>query len=249
MPDLAPPFLAFAFLTFCLAGLVKGVTGMGLPTVAMGLLAAVMPPATAAALLLLPSLVTNLWQLAAGPDPLGAVRRFWPMMAGVAVATTAAAGALSGDDARLASAALGGVLALYAALGLSGWRPTLRERAGRRLAAPVGLVTGAVTGATGVFVIPAVPYLQALGLEKEELVQALGLSFTVSTLALGAGLALHGGLPAPAIGGSAAALIPAGLGMAAGTKLRRVIAPETFRTLFFAGLLALGLYLAATAAG
>ncbi|MCR2730907.1 sulfite exporter TauE/SafE family protein, partial [Salmonella enterica] len=54
-----------------------------------------------------------------------------------------------------------------------------------------GLVTGALTGATGVFVIPAVPYLNALGLARDDLVQALGLSFTVSTLALAAGLAWH----------------------------------------------------------
>ena len=54
--------------TFLLAGLVKGVIGMGLPTVAMGLLAVVLPPAEAAALLVVPSLVTNVWQLLAGPS-------------------------------------------------------------------------------------------------------------------------------------------------------------------------------------
>ena len=47
---------------FLLAGLVKGVIGMGLPTVAMGLLALVLPPAEAAAIVVVPSLVTNVWQ-------------------------------------------------------------------------------------------------------------------------------------------------------------------------------------------
>ncbi len=46
-----------------------------------------------------------------------------------------------------------------------------------------GTVTGLIASVTGVFVIPSVPYLQAIGLEKEELLQALGLSFTISTLA------------------------------------------------------------------
>jgi hypothetical protein len=41
----------------------------------------------------------------------------------------------------------------------------------------VGVITGAITATTGVFVMPAVPYL-AIGLEKEDLVGALGLSFT-----------------------------------------------------------------------
>ena len=55
-------------------------------------------------------------------------------------------------------------------------------------------MTGIITAATGVFVIPAVPYLQAIGLEKDQLVQALGLSFTVSTLALAANIARAGAL-------------------------------------------------------
>ncbi|HEY0438739.1 MAG TPA: sulfite exporter TauE/SafE family protein, partial [Xanthobacteraceae bacterium] len=54
--------IAAVAAAFVLAGLVKGVIGMGLPTVAMGLLGLAMPPAQAAALLLIPSFVTNVWQ-------------------------------------------------------------------------------------------------------------------------------------------------------------------------------------------
>ena len=109
-----------------------------------------------------------------------------------------------------------------------------------RWAGPViGVITGLVTGATGVFVLPAVPYLGALGLERDDLVQALGLSFTVSTLALAAGLASHGALPLQAAGSSLFALVPALAGMALGGRLRAQIRPETFRLCFFVGLLAL----------
>ena len=61
----APLFLVTA--TFLLAGFVKGVVGLGLPTVAMGLLTLVLAPSQAAALLIVPSFVTNIWQLLAGP--------------------------------------------------------------------------------------------------------------------------------------------------------------------------------------
>ncbi|MBF3247578.1 sulfite exporter TauE/SafE family protein, partial [Pseudomonas aeruginosa] len=61
----------------------------------------------------------------------------------------------------------------------------------------VGLATGALTAVTGVFVIPAVPYLGALGLQRDELVQALGLSFSASTLALAVTLGVHGDLLEP----------------------------------------------------
>jgi hypothetical protein len=59
--------LVVATLSFLLAGLVKGVIGLGLPTVSMGPLSVVMPPAKAASLLIVPSFVTNVWQLARTP--------------------------------------------------------------------------------------------------------------------------------------------------------------------------------------
>ena len=104
----------------------------------------------------------------------------------------------------------------------------------------VGVATGLVTGATGVFVVPAVPYLGSLGLERDDLVQALGLSFTISTLALAAGLAWHGALPTGAAGASLLALVPSLTGMVLGGYLRARVQPETFRLIFFAGLLVLG---------
>ena len=84
------------------------------------------------------------------------------------------------------------------------------------------------------------PYLGALGLGRDELVQALGLSFTLSTLALAGGLALHGALPAAASLASALAVLPALAGMAFGGWLRARVRPATFRLCFFLGLLALG---------
>lgn len=227
-------------LTFLLAGLVKGVIGLGLPTVAMGLLGAAMPPVQAAALLLVPSFVTNLWQLFTGPRFLPLLRRLWGMMLGIGVGSWACSGLIAGGAAGLATAGLGAALLAYAAIGLA--RPGLRVAPGiQGWAGPlVGLATGAVTGATGVLVIPAVPYLAALGLERDELVQALGLSFTTSTLALGLGLAWHGALAGPELGVSLLALAPALLGMALGGMLRARVRPEIFRRGFFLGLAALG---------
>jgi hypothetical protein len=81
--------LIVATLTFLIAGLVKGVIGLGLPTVSMGLLSLVMAPAKAASALIAPSFVTNVWQLAAGPSFGRLARRLWPMLAGVVVGTLA----------------------------------------------------------------------------------------------------------------------------------------------------------------
>lgn len=92
--------------TFVLAGFVKGVIGLGLPTVAMGLLAIVMPPAQAASLLVVPSLLTNVWQ-ALGPDLAPLVRRLWPMLLAICLGTWLGGGLLTADDGTRASIGLG----------------------------------------------------------------------------------------------------------------------------------------------
>ena len=226
--------------TFLLAGIVKGVIGLGLPTVAMGLLGLVMPPAQAAALLLVPSFVTNVWQLFAGPAFRPLLTRLRTLLAGLAIGTVSAAGLIAGTGAQWATAALGAALLLYALVGLANLAVHVSPRAERWASPLVGLLTGLVTGATGTFVLPGVPYIAALGLDRDDLIQALGLSFTVSTLALAAGLALHGALPPSQAATSALALFPALAGMSLGGWLRRRISPALFRRIFFIGLLALG---------
>ncbi|HEX2887135.1 sulfite exporter TauE/SafE family protein [Vineibacter terrae] len=228
---------------FLLAGFVKGVIGLGLPTVAMGLLGAIMAPAQAAALLIIPSFVTNIWQLVAGPRMWPLLRRLWLMMLGVCAGTWAGAGWLTGEGAGRATVGLGIALVVYALVSLAAVRLHVPAHAEPWLSPVVGAATGLVTAATGVFVIPAVPYLQALDLDKEELVQALGLSFTVSTVALAAGLARDGAFAASLAGTSLLALVPALAGMLAGQYLRLRVQPETFRRWFLLGLLALGAYL------
>jgi uncharacterized protein len=243
MHDL-PAHLLFIAATFLLAGMVKGVIGLGLPTVAIGLLGLVMAPPEAAALLIVPSLVTNVWQLAFGPRPVSLAMRFWPMLIGICAGTAGGTALLGGIGGARAGEALGIALVLYAVVGLFSPRLALPGRAEPLLGPLAGAATGIVTAATGVFVIPAVPYLQAIGLAKDELVQALGLSFTVSTLALAASLALTGALPPSVAGASLLALAPAVAGMMLGRLVLARIAPTTFRLWFFLGLLGLGVHLA-----
>lgn len=234
---------ALVALTFAAAGFIKGVVGMGLPTVAMGLLSLVMAPASAAALLIVPSLLTNLWQLLAGPPFMPLVRRLARMIFALLVGTVLSIGVLTGSSSSLASGALGAILAVYGVVGLAARRFTVPASAEAWLSPLVGLTTGLITGATGVFAIPAVPYLSSLGLGKDELIQALGLSFTVSTLALAAALAASGKYHWVTAGSSLLAILPALLGMFVGQRVRDKLAPEVFRRCFLLGLVALGLYM------
>src|SRR5581483_11866283 len=145
---------AVTFATFLLAGVVKGVIGLGLPTISMGLLALVMPPAQAAGLLMIPSFVTNVWQLAIGPRLLPLVRRLWPMLLGICIGTWLGAGFLAGGNGEIATTALGVALMLYAILGLSRFGFAAPARGEPWWSLLAGAATGLISAATGVFVIP-----------------------------------------------------------------------------------------------
>lgn len=240
MSDFSPVLTATIAITFLLAGIVKGVTGMGLPTLAMGLLGTVMPPVTAASLLIVPSFVTNVWQLFAGPSFATILRRLWLMMAGILVGTVIGARLLASDNVKWTTAGLGAALVLYAAYTLLARQPAVPVNAERWFSPAVGFLTGLVTGGTGVFVVPAVPYVQALGLSRDDLIQALGLSFTISTIALAVGLASHGAFEAGHLAASSLAVLPALLGMWLGQVLRQKISPATFRRWFLIFLILLG---------
>jgi len=237
---LGPALTLLVVITFLLAGTVKGVIGLGLPTIAMGLLGLSMPPAQAAALLIVPSTLTNLWQLAAGGHLLALLRRLGPMLAMIFVGTLAGGAWLGINSGPWAVHALGAALVAYAVYGLIGPGLSVAHRREWWLGPICGLVTGVVTAATGVFVMPAVPYLQSLGLNRDEMIQALGLAFTVSTVALALGLAGQDALGGQALGASLLMLAPALVGMLAGQWLRQRISAALFKRCFFIGLAVLG---------
>lgn len=233
----------YFILIFILAGFVKGVTGMGLPTVAMGLLGLLMPLPTAAALLIIPSFVTNVLQLFTGPSLLPIIGRLWPMMLLIFFSTVATSSLLIGINPVWSAVSLGTALIFYALFALVSPSLTVAEATEKWLSPIVGVMTGLITGATGVFVMPAVPFLQSLRFSKEALVQALGLSFTVSTVALALGLYFHGAFHITQFSLSFISLIPALFGMWSGSQVRARISARRFRQCFLLFLMILGLEL------
>lgn len=239
--------ITYVGVVFALAGLVKGTIGLGLPTISMGLLALVMSPLEAAAILVLPSFLTNVWQMLAGPALKPVAARLWPMLVAVCLGTWAGAGLMTGSHGSFETALLGVALVIYAITSFRSIRIPTGIIGEPWLGLLMGGATGLVTAATGVFVIPAVPYLEAIEFEKEEFVQALGLAFTVSTIALAVNLAYAGALNFALAGPTLLALGAACAGMWAGQALRLRLSPALFRRCFFIGLLLLGAYLIVSA--
>ncbi|MGF6430126.1 MULTISPECIES: sulfite exporter TauE/SafE family protein [Bradyrhizobium] len=237
-------FIAFAFL---LAGFVKGTVGLGLPTVAMGLLATTMAPGQAIAIVIVPAIVTNIWQTFVGPYLRDILKRLWPLMLGTVAGIWINAGLLTGPYAAYGTVVLGVLLVIYAIVGLSRFSFKVARRDEKWIGGIVGVITGLISAATGVQVIPSMPFMQAIGMEKDELVQALGVFFTTATVALAFNLTASGLLTAATALPGAVAMAASFTGMFIGQAVRTRMQPEVFRRWFLISMILLGTYLAGSA--
>jgi len=232
---------------FLLAGFIKGVLGLGLPTVSMGLLAVTMPPAQALAIVIVPAIVTNIWQTFVGPYLRDIVRRLWPLMAGTVIGIWLNAGLLTGPYAPYGTVILGLLLVIYAIVGLSRFSFKVARRDEKWIGGIVGVVTGLISATTGVQVIPSMPFMQAIGMERDELVQALGVVFTTATVALAFNLTTAGLMTAATALPGAVAMAASFAGMFIGQAVRTRMQPDVFRRWFLIAMILLGLYLAGSA--
>jgi len=235
--------LIIILLTFLIAGMVKGITGLGLPTVSLALLTVALDIPTAMALLLVPSFVTNIWQAFVGGNTAVILRRCWPFLVPATLFVGLGSLALTRIDMSLLSALLGALLVTYSAMSLFGMELRVTPRHERWIGPLLGVVNGILTGMTGSFVLPGVMFLQAMGLSRDQLIQSMGMLFFLSTLALA--VALQGSALLTAEHGliSLMALIPAIGGMVAGQHIRKQFSEPLFRKIFFSALFILGSYI------
>lgn len=143
-------------------------------------------------LLVAPAFLTNIWQAASGGFLPDLLKRLWPMLLTTIPGVFLGTRVLLRAEQGLLDVLLGIALCAYAVLSLSGACFSVPAGRERILGSVTGVMTGLVVGATGTLVLPVVPYLNALGLQRDELVQALGLSFALSSLALGVILTAEG---------------------------------------------------------
>jgi len=190
-----------------------------------------------------PSLVTNLWQAGQGGRFRELLGRFWPMFAAVVAATLIGGYLAAGIGDHYLAALLGALTGIYGLIGLIGRIPSLTDTLSRRISPAVGAVNGILTGLTGSFVFPGVMYLQASGLPRDSLIQAMGMLFSVSSAALMASVWIGGRTTAELGLLSLAALVPVAAGMALGMRVRRHLPEARFRRIFFSSLVLLGNYI------
>lgn len=236
--------IAVIAVAFVVAGVAKGAIGMGMPPIAIGLMSFAVPLESSIAIMIVPTMVTNIWQAIYGGGFKPLMRRFG-VMAVTAMAGILAAGLLLSDLGSPSTAGWVGVLlVLYSIIALTPYRPRVPRSAEWWANPVIGLASGAVAGSTGVAAVPFLPYMQSLDMDRHELVQALGIMFLFITGMLAVSLALHGAYHLANSVAGVAAVAPTMLGVWLGQHARRRLSAETFRKIFIFGMMAVGLHLA-----
>jgi len=241
--------IALVLASFLAGGLVKGALGLGLPVVVLAVLAPTIGLKAALGVIVLPALVSNVWQALSGPSLGALLRRLWAFLLAAAIGIWAGTAVLAGADTPLLEGLLGTILVVYASISLiTPPMPTPGRHEGW-LSPVAGGLGGVLTGLTGIFIVPGILYLEALRMPREVFVQALGITFITLSLALGTGLTGNGLMTGGLALLSAVAVLPALGGMALGRRLRAKVSEAGYRRAFFAGLIVAGGYMIARAAG
>ena len=240
--------LLVVFVTFLIAGTVKGIVGLGLPTVSLGVLTAVFDLTTAMAMLIVPSFITNFWQAVSGGYMRSLVVRHWRFFFMATVCILVGAQVLTRVNIGLLAGLLGFLLVVYGMSGFNGRQISIPSDREVWLGPLFGGANGVLTGMTGSFVVPGVMYLQGIGLPRDMLVQAMGILFTLSTASLAVALQGSGLFPQQLASVSAMAVFPAIVGMLLGRKIRHQLPESRFQQVFYFAVTVLGIYIVVNAA-
>ena len=238
--------IIFSLAVFLLAGTVKGLVGLGLPTIVIALTSLVLPLTESIAMIALPTIVTTLWQASVGGNFRRIARRQWPLILPLAIMLYLTMWLLGQHGPTWAFIVLGLALVIYSGLGLLRIRLHVHGDLEKPLAPVIGVISGFVAGVVGIPIVPLMPYLQGLDVKPSELVQTLGVVLCATSLTLTTSLLFFGLLDGPRALVSAAAVAPAMVGMWLGQQIRQRLSVEQFRLTVFWALLLTGLYTVAS---
>lgn len=227
-------------LAFALGGLAKGLTGIGLPMIAVPILSLLLGVPNAIALMIVPIVASNLLQTLRGGQLADVLRRFWPLIVCLVVSlyfATYLLGRLRGDTLLVITGAtlLGSTAVMWRMPKLE-----LSPERERSVGAAIGLFSGLLGGLTGLAGAPVVLYFIGLGLRKERFQASISMVYFLSTIPLIVGLVRAGFLGWQELTWSMVALVPTFGGMAIGLRLLRFVSADRFQHLVLAMVAAMG---------
>lgn len=239
-----PWVLAFVAVVFLLAGTIKGVVGIGLPTASVGMMSQVLDPRLAIALAVFPSLIANVWQIWRSGQPWQVIQRFWLflicLMSMILLVSLTLTAVVQTD---ILIFALGCVILVFSVMSLS-WRPPfLPDRFDRLGQFISGTASGILGGLTAIWAPVMVPYLMARRLEPDTFVRATGVMILAGTIPLIGGYWHTGLITGQSSLVGMAMVLPAVIGFGLGERIRQHLDAEKFRKVVLFVFLIMGLNL------
>ncbi len=244
---MAPFDIFLAAFGLFVAGVLKGATGLGYSSCALPFLAAAVGLKAAIALVVIPAMTSNLallWTIGHFRDMSVRFWRFYlATLPGIGIGLLG----LAWLNPNHAEIVLGILIIAYSAYSLL--QPPLIMPAGfeRPVQLPAGLLNGFLTGLTGSQVMPLLPFMLSLDLDRARLVQATNIAVTLASGFMALGLLGSGMMTLPGLGASVLAIIPAMAGIYVGTRLRDLIPAGRFKLVVLVVLGLLGVALIARA--
>lgn len=232
-----------AIATFLVAGTVKGLVGMGLPTTSIALLTLTIEPRLAIALTLIPMLASNAWQLFRAGDVRGALGRYWRFIVFLVVTIALTVWATRNAPQEFLLGALGVIILIYVAMSVSQNIPPIPDRLNATVQTIAGIASGIIGGLVGVWAPPMGAYLAARQVSKDEFVRATGLILLLGSIPLTLGYIQQGFLTWQVGWFGLALLIPTFAGFALGERLRSYMSEAGFRRILLIFFAVLGLNL------
>lgn len=235
--------LLIGAVVFVIAGSVKGLVGIGLPTAAISMLTMVIDPRTAIALGLGPIVVSNAWQVWSMGDIRGAFSRYWIFALALAVSVFLTVSLSAEVSARVIFLALGLSIVSFALLNLRFVMPRIPDRFDGVAQLGFGTISGILGGLSGVWVAPVIMYMSSRQVPKDEFVRATGLLLFIGSLPFVTAYIQQGFLTPDLAVVSLGLVIPTLLGFSLGARLRTRMSNEKFRKVVLYVFLLLGLNL------
>lgn len=237
--------LAVIAAAFLVGGIVKGLSGIGMPLVALPILSFAVNVPTAVALTMGPILITNGYQALSGRRLLAVVRRFWPMQLTLAATLVVSTSLLTRIDNNILLIVTGAILSgsVLAMICAGDW--TIPQGLERPIGVVVGLLAGAIGGVSSLFGIPIIIYMTSLGLERADFLASISVIYFFATIPYVASLLAIGAVPPALMLVSALAVIPAMIGMTMAGHFAQRLDEARFRRLLNWMLIALGLIMIA----
>lgn len=237
--------IALVTATYFFAGIVKGVTGLGVPIIGVAFTAPVIGMQAAVALVLGPSVLTNVWQAVVGGHMLLIIRRIWPLLLTSCIGIWFGSGVLAAADGQYLLLFLGALLIVYSVIALVRARLPSPGRHEGWLTPVLGVPAGIVYGMTGSYMVPGTLYIQSLGMPRDMFVQALGIAFVIVSLMLSGAMIQRAILTPELIVMTIGAVAPCVVGMLVGQRMRKILTEEQFTRIVLIVILLTGVYMIA----